>query len=60
MSSQRCTDIEENPDTTLPDPSPSLTDVELSRRSFVKAAGILTADLSYRFLDPRIRVEQGG
>jgi xanthine dehydrogenase YagT iron-sulfur-binding subunit len=43
MSSQRCTDIEENPDTTLPDPSPTLTDVELSRRSFVKAAGILTA-----------------
>jgi len=43
MSSQRCTDIEENPDTTLPDPSPSLTDVELSRRSFVKAAGILGA-----------------
>ena len=43
MSSQSCTDIEENPDTTLPDPSPSLTDVELSRRSFVKAAGVLTA-----------------
>jgi xanthine dehydrogenase YagT iron-sulfur-binding subunit len=43
MSSQRCTDIEENPDTSLPDPSPSLTDVELSRRSFVKAAGVLTA-----------------
>ena len=43
MSSQRCTDIEENLDTTLPDPSPTLTDVELSRRSFVKAAGILSA-----------------
>jgi xanthine dehydrogenase YagT iron-sulfur-binding subunit len=43
MSSQHCTDIEENPDTTLPDPSPSLTEVELSRRSFVKAAGILGA-----------------
>src|SRR5258707_2393679 len=43
MSSQRCTDIEENPDDTLPDQSTSLTDVELSRRSFVKAAGILGA-----------------
>jgi xanthine dehydrogenase YagT iron-sulfur-binding subunit len=42
MSSQRCTDIEENLDDTLPDHSSSLTDVELSRRSFVKAAGILT------------------
>ena len=43
MSSQRCTDIEEHPDTPLPDQSTSLTDVELSRRSFVKAAGILSA-----------------
>jgi xanthine dehydrogenase YagT iron-sulfur-binding subunit len=43
MSSQRCTDIEDHPDDTLPDPSTSLTDIELSRRSFVKAAGILTA-----------------
>jgi xanthine dehydrogenase YagT iron-sulfur-binding subunit len=43
MSSQRCTDIEERPDTSLPDASPSLTDVELSRRSFVKVAGILGA-----------------
>ena len=43
MSSHRCTDIEETLDDTLPDPSHSLTDVELSRRSFVKAAGILTA-----------------
>ncbi len=42
-SSQRCTDIEENLEDTLPDQSTSLTDVELSRRSFVKAAGILTA-----------------
>src|SRR6266550_2912245 len=46
MSSQRCTDIEESPDTTLPDPSPSLSDVELSRRSFVKAAGILGAGVA--------------
>src|SRR5260370_4369745 len=43
MSAQRCTDIEENPEDTLPDHPTSLTDVELSRRSFVKAAGILTA-----------------
>jgi xanthine dehydrogenase YagT iron-sulfur-binding subunit len=43
MSSQRCTDIEGRPDTSLPDASPSLTDVELSRRSFVKVAGILGA-----------------
>src|SRR5216684_8492350 len=43
MSSQRCTDIEENLDDTLTDNPTSLTDVELSRRSFVKAAGILTA-----------------
>jgi xanthine dehydrogenase YagT iron-sulfur-binding subunit len=43
MSSQRCTDIEEHSDTPLPDQSTSLTDVELSRRSFVKAAGILSA-----------------
>jgi xanthine dehydrogenase YagT iron-sulfur-binding subunit len=43
MSSQRCTDIEERPDPSLPDASPSLTDIELSRRSFVKAAGILGA-----------------
>src|SRR5260370_26507811 len=43
MNSQRCTDIEENLEDPLPDQSTSLTDVELSRRSFVKAAGILTA-----------------
>jgi xanthine dehydrogenase YagT iron-sulfur-binding subunit len=46
MSSQRCTDIEENlenSEDTLPDHPTSLTGVELSRRSFVKAAGILTA-----------------
>ena len=43
MSFARCTDIEENPDDTLPEQSTSLTDVELSRRTFVKAAGILTA-----------------
>jgi xanthine dehydrogenase YagT iron-sulfur-binding subunit len=46
MSSQRCTDIEEtieNSEDTLPNNPASLTDVELSRRSFVKAAGILTA-----------------
>jgi len=43
MSSHRCTDIEENLDNTLPEQPTSLTDVELSRRSFVKAAGVLTA-----------------
>jgi xanthine dehydrogenase YagT iron-sulfur-binding subunit len=43
MSSQRCTDIEDQFDDTLPEQSTSLTDVELSRRSFVKAAGVLTA-----------------
>ena len=46
MSSQRCTDIEENLDDTLPDHPTSLTDIELSRRSFVKAAGILTAGVA--------------
>ena len=43
MSSQRCTDIEENLEDSLSDNPTSLTNVELSRRSFVKAAGILTA-----------------
>ncbi|HEX4576405.1 MAG TPA: 2Fe-2S iron-sulfur cluster-binding protein [Edaphobacter sp.] len=43
MSSARCIDIEEHPDDTLPEQSTSLTDVELSRRTFVKAAGVLTA-----------------
>jgi xanthine dehydrogenase YagT iron-sulfur-binding subunit len=43
MSSQRCTDIEENLEDALPEQPTSLTDVELSRRSFVKAAGVLTA-----------------
>jgi xanthine dehydrogenase YagT iron-sulfur-binding subunit len=51
MSSERCTDvldqiqnqIPDQPDNTLPDQSTSLTDIELSRRTFVKAAGILTA-----------------
>jgi xanthine dehydrogenase YagT iron-sulfur-binding subunit len=43
MSSQRCTDIEDQPEDTLPEQPTSLTDIELSRRSFVKAAGILTA-----------------
>ena len=49
MSSQHCTDIEENLDNsedTLPDNSTSLTDVELSRRTFVKAAGIFTAGVA--------------
>jgi xanthine dehydrogenase YagT iron-sulfur-binding subunit len=43
MSSERCTDIEETPDDALPDQPTSFTDVELSRRSFVKAAGVLSA-----------------
>jgi xanthine dehydrogenase YagT iron-sulfur-binding subunit len=55
MSSERCTDIldqisdqipdeiQDQPDDTLPDQPTSLTDIELSRRTFVKAAGILTA-----------------
>jgi xanthine dehydrogenase YagT iron-sulfur-binding subunit len=42
MSPAPCTDVEEQLD-THPDQSTSLTDIELSRRSFVKAAGILTA-----------------
>src|SRR6266853_1189737 len=46
MSSQRCTDIEENLEDSLSDNPTSLTDVELSRRSFVKAAGILTAGVA--------------
>jgi xanthine dehydrogenase YagT iron-sulfur-binding subunit len=43
MSSELCIDIEENLDDTLPEQPTSLTDVELSRRTFVKAAGILGA-----------------
>jgi xanthine dehydrogenase YagT iron-sulfur-binding subunit len=43
MSSQRCTDIEDQLDDTLPEQPTSLTDAELSRRTFVKTAGILTA-----------------
>jgi xanthine dehydrogenase YagT iron-sulfur-binding subunit len=43
MSSHRCTDIEENLDNTFPDHPTFPTDAELSRRSFVKAASILTA-----------------
>jgi xanthine dehydrogenase YagT iron-sulfur-binding subunit len=43
MSSQRCTDIEDQLDGTLPEQPTSLADAELSRRSFVKAAGVLTA-----------------
>src|ERR1700750_26267 len=46
MSSKRCIDIEENLEDTLPDHPTSLSDVELSRRSFVKAAGILTAGVA--------------
>jgi xanthine dehydrogenase YagT iron-sulfur-binding subunit len=55
MSSERCIDIPENledqlenpledqAEDNLPDQSTSLTDIELSRRTFVKAAGILSA-----------------
>ena len=43
MSSQSCTDIEDQLEDTLPEEQTSLTDIELSRRSFVKAAGILSA-----------------
>jgi xanthine dehydrogenase YagT iron-sulfur-binding subunit len=43
MSSELCIDIEENLDDTLPEQPTSLTDVELSRRTFVKAASILGA-----------------
>jgi xanthine dehydrogenase YagT iron-sulfur-binding subunit len=44
MSSQSCTDIEDQlEDTRRPEEPTSLTDIELSRRSFVKAAGILSA-----------------
>jgi xanthine dehydrogenase YagT iron-sulfur-binding subunit len=43
MSLEHCTDIEDQLDDTLPDESTSLSDIELSRRSFVKAAGILSA-----------------
>jgi xanthine dehydrogenase YagT iron-sulfur-binding subunit len=43
MSSELCTDIEENLDDSLSEQPTSLTDIELSRRSFVKAAGILSA-----------------
>jgi xanthine dehydrogenase YagT iron-sulfur-binding subunit len=51
MSSERCIDIEDpiedqiqdQLENTPPDQPASLTDIELSRRSFVKAAGILGA-----------------
>jgi xanthine dehydrogenase YagT iron-sulfur-binding subunit len=43
MSSTSCTDIKDQLDEPLTDQSTSLTDLELSRRSFVKAAGILSA-----------------
>jgi xanthine dehydrogenase YagT iron-sulfur-binding subunit len=43
MSFQSCTDIEENLDDTLSEQPTSLTDLELSRRTFVKNAGILSA-----------------
>jgi xanthine dehydrogenase YagT iron-sulfur-binding subunit len=43
MSPTPCTDVEEHLDDLHPDQSTSLTDIEISRRSFVKAAGILTA-----------------
>ena len=43
MSSQSCTDIEDQLEDTLPEEPTSLTDIELSRRSFVKGAGILGA-----------------
>jgi xanthine dehydrogenase YagT iron-sulfur-binding subunit len=46
MSSQRCTDIEDQLDDTLPEQPTSLADAELSRRTFVKAAGILTAGVA--------------
>jgi xanthine dehydrogenase YagT iron-sulfur-binding subunit len=50
MSSASCNDIEDQlqnhqdrPAESAPDPSESFSDIELSRRSFVKAAGILGA-----------------
>jgi xanthine dehydrogenase YagT iron-sulfur-binding subunit len=46
MSSQHCTDIEDYLEDTLPEQPPSPTDIELSRRTFVKAAGILTAGVA--------------
>ena len=61
MSSERCIDIavqkedqlddqqdqqKDQVKDTLPDPATSLTDIELSRRTFVKAAGILGAGVA--------------
>jgi xanthine dehydrogenase YagT iron-sulfur-binding subunit len=43
MSSARCTDIEDQLDDILPDQPNPFIDIELSRRSFVKTAGILSA-----------------
>jgi xanthine dehydrogenase YagT iron-sulfur-binding subunit len=43
MSSPSCTDIEDQLEDTPPEGPSSLTDIELSRRSFVKAAGVLSA-----------------
>jgi xanthine dehydrogenase YagT iron-sulfur-binding subunit len=43
MSSERCTDVEDQLEDTLPEQPTSPADIELSRRTFVKAAGILGA-----------------
>jgi xanthine dehydrogenase YagT iron-sulfur-binding subunit len=43
MSSQRCTDIEDQLDDSLPEQPTSPTDIELSRRTFVKTASIFSA-----------------
>jgi xanthine dehydrogenase YagT iron-sulfur-binding subunit len=43
MSSPSCTDFEDQLENTLSEGPTSLTDIELSRRGFVKAAGILSA-----------------
>jgi xanthine dehydrogenase YagT iron-sulfur-binding subunit len=43
MSSKTCIDLEGELDDTLSEQSNSLTDLELSRRTFVKTAGVLSA-----------------
>jgi xanthine dehydrogenase YagT iron-sulfur-binding subunit len=58
MSFESCTDIEETLDDTLSEQSTSLTDVELSRRTFVKTAGVLGAAVAAGL--PQLATAQDG
>jgi xanthine dehydrogenase YagT iron-sulfur-binding subunit len=58
MSFERCTDIEETLDDSLPEQPTSLTDLELSRRTFVKTAGVLGAAVAAGL--PQLATAQDG